>query len=301
MNEEPLVSIVLPTYNREDYIRRSVLSVLSQTYEKYELLVIDDGSTDDTGNIVRSIDDNRIEILRHKDNKGANVARNTGITHSEGDLIAFQDSDDVWLPSKLSSQVREINRSSDDVGVIYTGTTVVRDDEVEYFPDDFYAGNIQRELIRGNFIPTQVSLARRECFEEHGLFDPVLNRLQDWELWLRFASSFEFSYIDKPLTQTYMNVDELSIGADTEARIKSIEHILQKHQSLFSKYPDSYSQHLLTVGDYRIRSGNIKEGRRYLYKAFALNPRLQVMVPLMSSYFGEGIYKGLRRAFNRVK
>ena len=105
VKKSPTISVIIPTYNRADFIGRAIESVLDQTYQDFEIIVIDDGSKDNTENIVKSFDDTRITYIRLKDNKGAAVARNTGIGTARGKFIAFQDSDDEWLPQKLAKQM----------------------------------------------------------------------------------------------------------------------------------------------------------------------------------------------------
>ena len=117
------VSIIIPTYNRGHIIKKALHSIYSQTFEDYEILVVDGGSTDNTEKIIKEecIRNSRIKYIKHKINRGISVARNTGILNSEGEYIVFLDSDDSWLPTKLEDQIQAIQRSSDTIGLIYTG------------------------------------------------------------------------------------------------------------------------------------------------------------------------------------
>lgn len=105
LNGTPFVSIVIPTYNRARFLGRLVRSVLNQTYKNFEVIVADDASTDDTAEIIKTFKDDRIRYIRHESNAGAAAARNTGIKASRGEYVAFQDSDDEWLPEKLEKQM----------------------------------------------------------------------------------------------------------------------------------------------------------------------------------------------------
>lgn len=118
---KPTVSIIIPTYNRSQLIARAVKSVLNQTYQNFELIIIDDGSTDNTRELVTSFNDERIRYIRHEENKGEAAARNTGLKAARCDYIAYQDSDDEWLPEKLARQIELLQDASPEVGVIYTG------------------------------------------------------------------------------------------------------------------------------------------------------------------------------------
>jgi len=115
------VSIVIPTYNRAGLLSRTIQSVLNQTYQDFEIIIVDDGSTDKTEEVVKSFNSKKIFYNRHEENKGANAARNTGIKASRGEYIAFQDSGDEWLPQKLERQMKVFENASPEVGVVYTG------------------------------------------------------------------------------------------------------------------------------------------------------------------------------------
>lgn len=117
----PLVSVVIPTYNRAEFLPRAVESVLRQTVDDFELIVVDDASTDDTEAVVERFDDPRVEYVRHGTNRGGSAARNTGIERSSGEYIAFLDSDDEWYPRKLERQVEELRSRSDEWVATYCG------------------------------------------------------------------------------------------------------------------------------------------------------------------------------------
>lgn len=118
--KEPTVSIIIPTYNRSKTIKRSINSVLYQTYDDFEIIVIDDGSSDGTDKVIKEFNDSRIKYVRHELNRGASAARNTGIKLSRGKYIAFQDSDDVWVPDKLEKQMNVFKSSENNFGVVFS-------------------------------------------------------------------------------------------------------------------------------------------------------------------------------------
>ena len=134
----PLISIIIPTYNREYTLLFSIKSVLNQTYKNFELLVVDDGSEDDTESLVKKISDPRVRYIRHKKKLGANSARNTGIMASKGNYIAFNDSDDEWLPEKLMKQVLAMVFSGKTVKVAFSGLTRIRMNGNQYIPKKRY-------------------------------------------------------------------------------------------------------------------------------------------------------------------
>lgn len=122
IEEEPTVSVIIPTYNRAHTIKRAILSVLNQTYQGFEIIVVDDCSTDNTREVIEKFGDKRIRYIRKKANKGAAAAGNTGIKAVRGEYIVFLDSDDKWLPNKLDEQIKVLKVTSPKVGVVYTET-----------------------------------------------------------------------------------------------------------------------------------------------------------------------------------
>lgn len=267
---DPTVSVVLPTYDRAQTVRAAIDSVLAQSYADFELIVVDDGSTDDTPAVVGDISDPRVQYLRFQENRGANVARNAGIREADGKYVAFQDSDDVWRPRKLELQVQAFERASEDVGVVYTGYYRVEDGEKQYGPrnKETVAGDIHEEMLKGNgwFVPTAVAAVRRACFDAVGLFDERLQRLQDWEMWLRISERYEFEFIDEPLIEKRMYHDHVSIRSDTEAFIQAMERILRLYRDEF-RAVDRLAQHQRQLGYQYLRNGNPLRGRLYFLRA----------------------------------
>lgn len=206
METGEMVSIVLPTYNRCYCIGRAIDSVLRQTYTDFELLVIDDASTDDTETLIQKIaeTDARVRYFRQPQNSGASAARNEGIRRAKGSCIAFQDSDDVWKADKLEKQMR-ILEEDPEIGLVYCmyegrkkdGTFVhIPDDSME---KSLLHGDMYRLLLQGNVIGAPTAVVRRECLAKSGLFDEELTCLEDWELFLRIAKEQKIGYVDEPL------------------------------------------------------------------------------------------------------
>ncbi|GAH74960.1 unnamed protein product, partial [marine sediment metagenome] len=171
VKNKPTVSVIIPTYNRAYLIGRAIQSVLNQTYQDFEIIVVDDGSTDDTEEIVRSFKDKRIGYVRHEKNKGAAAARNTGIKAAKSEYIAFQDSDDEWLPEKLEKQMKVFENAPPEVGVVYTDFLRIKGNKKIHIPFSWVTqkeGNIHKELLKGNFVTTQSVVIRKKCFKKSG-------------------------------------------------------------------------------------------------------------------------------------
>lgn len=209
---EEMVSIIIPTYNREEYIVRSVQSILQQTYDKYEIIIVDDGSTDHTEQIVRKLaeEEKRIRYIKLEENQGVSHARNVGIEAAQYDYIAFQDSDDEWLPNKLELQMQLMSESSEETGLVFCRMSGIDRDGKNRFvcPDwsiekEILEGNIFLRLLRANVIGTPCMLVRRKCLEKVGGFKESLTCLEDWEWVLRVAKNYRIGFIDEILVEVH--------------------------------------------------------------------------------------------------
>ena len=203
------VSVVVPTFNRAYLIKRSIDSVLKQTYKNFEILIIDDGSTDNTYDVVSTIGDDRIKYIRYSSNQGAAYARNEGIKLSKYDYIAFQDSDDVWNADKLEKQMKMILESDANMGLVYCeyhynglngieGICPNRDISLSQ-----KSGNKFPYLLTGNMIGTPTMLVRKEVFEKVGGFDESYSCLEDYEFALRVASMYKIGFVPECLMEVY--------------------------------------------------------------------------------------------------
>ena len=217
----PIVSVILPTYNRAHTLRRAIKSVLNQDYYAIELIVVDDASTDDTTTLLESITDQRLRIIRHERNKGVAGATNTGIYAAQGAIIAFQDSDDEWLDGKLSRQMAHFLATSQDcVGVYCIKIVYGRDPEfrrgkrrVACVPgpnEKIVEGDLREVLWRHNIVSPQTALCTREAALKLGGFDEKLRTDQDWDFFSRLSENGPLAFVDEPLVSTYLQTDSIS-------------------------------------------------------------------------------------------
>ena len=209
-----LVSIVLPTYQRGALIGRSIRSVLEQTYTDFELIVVDDGSTDDTAAEVARFSDPRLRYLRLDANRGAAAARNVGIRHAAGELIAFQDSDDEWLPTKLERHMEAFAGCGPDVGVVYSDMDRIRRDGTphEHRSPDIVQGVLidpDTRFYQVCKLGIQSTIIRRECFAAVGGFNEKFPALEDLELFIRLSRRYRFHHLRMALVR-YHETDGLS-------------------------------------------------------------------------------------------
>jgi len=289
--EGSTVSVIIPTYNRAHLVSRAIQSVLNQTYQDFEIIVVNDDSTDNTEETVKSFDDKRIRYVQHKKNRGGAATRNTGIKAARGEYIAFQDSDDEWLSEKLERQMEVFKNASPEIGVIYTGLWRIKGDKKIYIPSSKITkkeGNIYKALLERNFVALPTVIAKKSCFRKTGMFDEQLASRHDWELWIRISKYYCFKYIDEPLVISYFTPD--SISANREALIKARKLILEKHFEDIKKDKKTLANHYLSIGTSLCMNKEIEEGESYFAKAFKIYPDINKDRKLLSKhYFSIGI------------
>jgi glycosyltransferase involved in cell wall biosynthesis len=201
VTQVPAVSVVIATRNYGHYLAGAIHSVLKQTVSDLEVIVVDDGSTDDTADVIRPfLVDSRVRYLR-TDGLGQSRAKNLGILQARGPLVAFLDGDDEWLPTKLERQLPQFAEPT--IGVVYSRRTLMDSAgrELRASPATLARGNIYDIMLVQNPICFSSVVVRKEVFEAVGLFDPTLPLAIDYDLWLRVARHFAFDYVDEPLVR----------------------------------------------------------------------------------------------------
>ncbi len=245
------ISVVIPTYNRERYIKKSIESVLAQTgqgelFEISQILVIDDGSTDETRSVVSSVGDERIIFHKTDRNSGAAAARNLGVSMASGEWIAFQDSDDIWHADKLEKQVGAVAVDSGLAMVSHKICAIVENGGRIITPVPEDADRV-RSLAAANYIGTPTMLVKKVAFDECGGFDERLRALEDWDFALRFADRFAIGMVDEPLIDVDMILEGISADASKyyESRCKMISwnrDLLLRHDC-FNEAAESLLMH----------------------------------------------------------
>lgn len=204
LHDEPLVSVVIATYNCAEYLGQAIDSVLGQTYRNLEVHVVDDGSTDDTPAVLsRYASDPRV-CCHEQPNAGQTRAKNRGIVASRGAFVAFCDADDLWLPGKLAAQIPAF-AGNERIGVVYSREAPISPTGERLQPTrrtPYVSGRITEALFNSNVVPFGTAVVRRSCFEKMGVFDERYLMGIDWELWLRLSVRYEFVFVDE-LTYLY--------------------------------------------------------------------------------------------------
>ena len=232
MNRESkkgLVSVIMPVFNREHYVGDALDSILAQTYTNIEIIVVNDGSTDGSLDVLEDYR-NRFSdklLLINQKNQGQVVARNNGIAACSGEFIAFLDSDDLWLPEKLEKQIPLFD---DNIGLVYSAVYNVSDNgeiiDITYC-NERVRGNAYDQMLTGNKMTGGTVVLSRVAVIEVGLFDQSLSAAENWDLWIRVSKSFFLNYIDEPLVK-YRKHDG-NMSKDSKLMLSAIEQILNKH------------------------------------------------------------------------
>lgn len=275
----PQVSVVLPAYNRAGSIRMAVDSILRQSFADFELLVVDDGSTDGTMEVLADVADPRLRLLANPRNMGVSAARNTGIRAAQAPWVAFQDSDDEWLPLKLEKQMARLAEAPSETVGCYCGMAILGGLEdggrmrLGYVPGPGVTaveGDIRQSLLATSLASTQTLIARRDALEKVGGFDEQLPALVDWDCVIRLAQLGPFAFVDEPLV--LQNFSENSITRSLQKRLAARSRIVGKHAALYAGHPDLLARQWISVAGDARRLGELEQARQALAEAAKLTP-----------------------------
>jgi glycosyltransferase involved in cell wall biosynthesis len=280
----PLVSVIIPTYNYAHFLREAIDSVIEQTFKDYEIIVVDDGSTDDTKEVIKQYSCNIHYI--YKKNSGPNSSRNAGIKASCGKYIAFLDADDKWLSNKLALQIALIERN-ENIGLVY-GTSIFFDNVsgafIKKFPsvDVCCRGNILKELYLNQIISSPTPLIRRAVFEKIGIFDESRHYSDDWEMWLRIASEYEFDFTPEPLA-LYRVHNSISSFQTSNCSVR-VSEFCNLFSSFAEKFPELKPLEKIRISTFKesmawvlYQRGEIQQARVYLLQAVKETPLRMIL------------------------
>jgi len=276
----PEVSVIIPLFNGERYIAETLRTVFDQTFKDFEVIAVDDGSTDSTRDVVAAFSHKHPVRYVWQPNQERARARNMGVDRAEGEYIAFLDQDDCWLPAKLERQIAAFESAPPQVGVVYARACYI-DQSGNRLPFRYYkklhSGRITRKLILGNFVRPSSVVVRRECFERLGGFAEDTVPADDWDLWLRFSSAYEFLLVEEPLVeyrvhpdQTCRNVDALA-DAMQRVLVTAFSNPLISSQ-ISSLKRRSYSQAYLDIALSYYGISRMPRAREYVLKSLAAYP-----------------------------
>lgn len=276
-----LVSVIVPIFNRQELVGPALDSILEQTYRPLEIIAVDDGSTDDTQEILERYANryqDHLTVLRQP-NSGPAVARNRALRHARGEFIAFLDSDDVWLPSKLELQ---LPRLTPEVGLVYSALQEVDADGrvlATVHCDQEMRGDVYRHLLVRNRMTGGTVVVKRSALETVGVFDESLRAAENWDLWIRISKDFAVDFVDQPLLQYQKHDDRLSL--DRPRMQAAAEAVLAKHfpqppaagDPLLDNYNRAYANIYYRRGVNFFSSRKYPEARQMFRRCWKYCPR----------------------------
>lgn len=236
-----MVSAIITTYKRKpEMVLRALDSILAQTYKDIEIIVVDDSPADyplreDVKNAIigrkKGNQDIEIRYIAHEKNMGGCVARNTGMEAAKGEYLAYLDDDDEWLPEKIEKQMEVMLTT--DVALVCCGSKTIdeKDNTISIRDDTLYRGNVLMQLLHRNFVgSTSFPLIKKSCLVSVGGFDPLMQAVQDYDVWLRLAEKYAIDFVDEPLVLYHIHMDE-RITTNAKRRINGTERLCQKFNS----------------------------------------------------------------------
>jgi glycosyltransferase involved in cell wall biosynthesis len=308
MSNKPLISTIIPSYNSARFVLQAVQSALEQTYSPVEVIVVDDGSTDDTRNRLASLKD-CIHYV-YQSNGGVAKARNRGISEAQGELIAFLDADDQWLPAKLQKQW-ECLQVNPNVCLVHTDLYRLYESSgarvYKYRDRKRFSGYCYSEFFWGNAVMTSTVLVTRSCLEEIGRFDEEIRdpSTEDLDLWLRIARHFPLAYIDEPLL---LYREHATNGSHNQRKMLENEYYvlanaLRADPALWralgrGRLRRRMSELAFGAGYANVDAGALRRARRYFLMALRYAPQNLKTWALWTSTF---LPPGLRQKLRSVK
>jgi glycosyltransferase involved in cell wall biosynthesis len=266
----PLVSIIIPTYNRAAYLGRAIHSVQEQSLSDLELIVVDDHSSDSTAEIVAALcaGDARLRWIQHPANRGAQAARNTGIKAARGEWIAFLDSDDEWFPSSLGTRLKEAQAQQ--VDVIYSECYIEQPGQQgrKLYCIPAFSGLVYHKLLRAQAPMFQSLLVRAPALKEIGFLDESIISYQEWDTSIRLAKLYKFGFVKEP-TFVYYRRKDGTISGSPLRKAAGYEQVVQKHIQEIRKVLGSkvVAHHYLRIAVYYQRAKRYNRMLKYSFLA----------------------------------
>jgi len=303
-----LVSVIMPTYKRADKLKRAIYSVLEQTYDQIELLVVNDNDPgDDYSNrleeLISSIDDNRLYLIHQSKHKNGAAARNAGIKEAKGEYIAFLDDDDTWIKEKLEKQIKKF-KSDSEIGLVTTGVYYIYSNEkITYESIPKANGDVSKEILISNCVGGTQAMVKKAILDEVGGFDEKLRALQDYELWIRVCQCTKVATVEEPYLNYFNYRGTNQVSQVTQNYEISFNNISKKHFKLIGgltcndkKQRDNATY--LLLANKAMRNSDKKRAFKYILKALKTKPSVKTVVYGLMAMFD---YKVLLKARKMIK
>lgn len=300
------VSVIITTYNRTHILPRAIQSVLNQTHTNFELIIVDDGSEDNTEQLVKGMFDKRIRYIRHETNKGLPASRNTGIANATAEYIAFLDDDDEWMPRKLELQMKLFDKKN--IGMVGCyGLTIYPDHETQEGKNPHGLSREEvskRSLFECAVAPTS-AVVRKIVFDKVGLFYEGFRYGEDSDMWIRILKSFELGFVPEKLFKRYKHGENISMTTSILRKAQFKKDLFEKYKADYLKYPQETSEDTRSIAWRFCMGGDTKEGRAFYRISIRLNPLhaasyLAICVSLFGSSFFTWLYFTKLRILKRL-
>jgi glycosyltransferase involved in cell wall biosynthesis len=284
MSKEIKISVVIPVFNRAHTIKRCLESILQQTKQVFEIIIVDDCSSDNLNEILLNFPSEKIRLLKHDENKGSQAARNTGVKAAFGNWIAFQDSDDEWLPTKIEKQVAQLQKTGiDEYTIVHTNAFKQTSNGREEYILPKTEGQVYLDLLKRPSPVFPSILASKKALETIQYLDEDIPTHQEWDTCIRLAKYCYFIHITEPLVIWHIQENEESISRSLTNRIVGYEFVFQKHLSEIQQQKEAneiifyhwHNLYLLADG-----IGLEKEQNRFFFELRKYNKREVVLIYL---------------------
>ena len=294
----PKVSVIIPTYNRADLLPRAIRSVLNQTFQDFELIIVDDCSTDNTQEVVNEFQkkDDRIKYIKLDKNSGAPAhPKNVGIQKSKGEYLAFLDHDDEWLPVKLEKQLKLFARNRK-LGFVSCNVFIVNDKQSKEREHKIpRSANYFLSFLEGDIICSSSSvMVKKSVLNDIGYFDERFKVIDDWDMWIRISQKYAFDFVDEPLLKYYIHSSSVTKTISFEGTAMDIQHMIDKYKDYYRNNPKIYNVRIRKIGTIYLLDGDVEKAREYFLRSIKIRPfYLRTYLNLIASLFGPNFYKKL--------
>jgi len=309
----PKVSVIIPAYNCARYIAEAIDSVLAQTYQDFEIIVVDDESTDGTGEVVRRYGD-RVRYIRQK-NRGPSGAKNTGIQAARGEYVSTLDGDDLWMPERLEKLVPLLDQQPE-LGFVYGDCYRIDETPDRIQPRTAFQihggarrGWVLERLVMVNFVPSQSVLIRRRALDTVGLFDESYRIGEDWDLWLRLAARYPVDFIPDVVAMRRQHAQNITNNSDVTMMsnaVSILNHLKQREPEAVARIRHAHNRALarahFLLGVACVNSGDRRRGRVEIARSLRYAPiNMKAYGWWLLSWFGSDALRGLRHLKRRFK